>query len=68
MTAVRKKTRAWAGPLLVVVIALLVVRSCRLAGVSRKIYGDELQRHVITADDFALFASTLKRACASAKP
>lgn len=45
-----------------------LVRSCRLAGVSRKIYVDELDRGKITAEDFALFASTLVQACSSPRP
>lgn len=43
--------------------AKALARSCRLAGVSRKIYVDMLQRKVITSDDFALFTDTLQRAC-----
>lgn len=43
--------------------AVALRRSCRLAGVSKKIYVDNLQRGVITGDDFALFSDTLQQAC-----
>lgn len=44
--------------------AKALARSCKLAGVSKKIYVDNLQRKVITSDDFALFTDTLQQACA----
>jgi hypothetical protein len=43
--------------------AAALARSCKLAGVSRKIYMDVLRRDVITSEDFALFSDTLQRAC-----
>lgn len=40
-----------------------LTRQCSLLVVSRKLYADMLERHVISAEDFALVFSTAQQAC-----
>lgn len=40
-----------------------LTRQCSLLAVSRKLYADMLDRHVISAEDFALVFATAQRAC-----